>query len=59
MLKGFAEAMKCGVSNVVANPDWPKIEESLNEQLGKAMYGEQSAAQALDAAAAEADKIIR
>jgi multiple sugar transport system substrate-binding protein len=59
VLKGFAEAMKCGVSNVVANPDWPKIEESLNEQLGKAMYGEQSAAQALDAAAAEADKIIR
>ncbi|MEE6308564.1 ABC transporter substrate-binding protein [Plantactinospora veratri] len=59
VLKGFAEAMPCGVSNVVANPDWPKIEEALNEQLAKAMYGEQTADQALDAAAAEAEKIIR
>ncbi|MBQ0904232.1 sugar ABC transporter substrate-binding protein [Micromonospora sp. U21] len=59
VLEGFAAAMKCGVSNVVANPDWPKIEESLNEQLAKAIYGEQTAAQALDAAAAEAEKVIR
>ncbi|MDW5327984.1 ABC transporter substrate-binding protein [Plantactinospora sp. KLBMP9567] len=59
VLEGFAAAMKCGVSNVFANPDWPKIEEALNEQLAKAIYGEQTAAQALDAAAAEAEKIIR
>jgi multiple sugar transport system substrate-binding protein len=59
VLEGFADAMECGVSNVVANPDWPKIEESLNEQLGKAIYGEQTAAAALDAAKAEADKIIK
>ena len=59
VLEGFAKAMECGVSNVVANPDWPKIEESLNEELSKAIYGEQTAAAALDAAAAEAGKIIR
>jgi multiple sugar transport system substrate-binding protein len=59
VLEGFAKAMECGVSNVVANPDWPKIEESLNEELGKAIYGEQTVAAALDGAAAEADKIIR
>jgi multiple sugar transport system substrate-binding protein len=59
VLEGFAAAMECGVSNVVANPDWPQIEERLNDQLAKAMYGEQTAAQALDAAAAEADRIIR
>ena len=59
VLAGFAKAMECGVSNVVANPDWPKIEESLNEELGKAIYGEQPVAAALDTAAAEADKIIR
>ncbi|GIF77944.1 ABC transporter substrate-binding protein [Asanoa siamensis] len=59
VLKGFAEAMPCGVSQVVANPDWPKIEEAINEELGKAIYGEQTAAQALDNAAAEAEKIIR
>ena len=58
ILKGFAEAMPCGVSNVIANPDWPKIEEKLNEQLGKAMYGEQSASAALDNAAGEAKDIL-
>jgi multiple sugar transport system substrate-binding protein len=59
VLEGFAKAMECGVSNVVANPDWPKIEESLNKELGKAIYGEQTVSAALDGAAAEADKIIR
>lgn len=51
--------MKCGVSNVVANPDWPKIEESLNDQLGKAIYGEQTADQAVDAAASDARMILK
>jgi multiple sugar transport system substrate-binding protein len=54
ILKGFADAMACGVSNVIAVPDWGRMEEDLNTELGKAMYGEQSAAEALDAAAEEA-----
>jgi ABC-type glycerol-3-phosphate transport system substrate-binding protein len=54
ILQGFADAMECGVSNVIAVPDWGRMEEKLNEELGKAMYGEQSAAEALDNAAAEA-----
>jgi multiple sugar transport system substrate-binding protein len=58
ILKGFADQMKCGVSNVIASPKWPKIEESLNEQLGKAMYGDQTPAQALDAAASDAKEIL-
>lgn len=57
ILKGFAEAMECGVSNIISDPDWGRIEQALNEQLGKAMYGEQSAADALDAAAEEARRI--
>jgi len=51
ILKGFADAMKCGVSNVIADPNWGRMEESLNKELGKAMYGDQSADAALDAAA--------
>jgi multiple sugar transport system substrate-binding protein len=51
ILQGFADAMECGVSNVIAVPDWVRMEEKLNEELGKAMYGEQTAAEALDAAA--------
>jgi multiple sugar transport system substrate-binding protein len=54
VLKGFADAMACGVSNVIADPEWGRKEEALNEELGKAMYGEQSAADALENAAAEA-----
>jgi multiple sugar transport system substrate-binding protein len=54
VLKGFADAMKCGVSNIISDPDWGRKEEALNEELGKAMYGDQSASDALENAAAEA-----
>jgi multiple sugar transport system substrate-binding protein len=59
ILKGFADAMKCGVSNVIANPKWPKVEERLNEQLGKAMYGDVSVSDALDQAASDASTILK
>ena len=54
VLKGFADAMPCGVSNVIADPEWGRKEEALNEELGKAMYGDESPADALENAAAEA-----
>jgi multiple sugar transport system substrate-binding protein len=58
ILEGFADQMKCGVANVIANPKWPKIEESLNEHLGKAMYGDKSPSEALDEAANDAKEIL-
>jgi multiple sugar transport system substrate-binding protein len=58
ILTGFADQMKCGVANVIANPKWPKIEETLNDHLGKAMYGDEKPDQALDAAASEANDIL-
>ena len=51
ILEGFAEAMECGVSNIIPDPEWGRKEEALNEELGKAMYGEQSAEEALENAA--------
>jgi multiple sugar transport system substrate-binding protein len=57
VLKGFADAMKCG-RPFVKNPNWPRVEEVLSEQLGKAMYGQQTAAQALDAAATEGQELL-
>jgi multiple sugar transport system substrate-binding protein len=51
ILEGFAQAMECGVSNIIVDPEWGRKEEALNEELGKAMYGEQSAAEALENAA--------
>lgn len=59
VLKGFASLMKCGVASTVANPKFPKVEEALNTELGKAMYGDQSAAQALDNAASKGKRILR
>jgi multiple sugar transport system substrate-binding protein len=59
VLAGFADAMDCGVSNVVVHEEWPRIEEALDEELGRAMYGEQTASEALDAAAAEAESLLR
>ena len=58
ILKGFVEAMECGVASRIANPKWPQIEEALNQQLGKAMYGDVTASEALDNAAKEAEEII-
>ena len=49
--------MKCGVASTVSNPKFPRIETILNEELGKAMYGEQSAEEALDNAADQAGPI--
>ena len=57
VMKGFADAMKCG-KPPIANPNWPKVEEQLSLQLGKAMYGDVSPADALDEAASEAEGII-
>jgi multiple sugar transport system substrate-binding protein len=57
VMKGFAEAMKCG-RPPIANPKWPRVEEALSLQLGKAMYDELSPADALDEAASEAEGIL-
>src|SRR3954465_15032470 len=58
ILTGFADQMKCGVANVIAEPKWPRSGESLNGHLGKGMYGDESPDQALDSAASEAKEIL-
>jgi multiple sugar transport system substrate-binding protein len=58
VLKGFIEAMDCGVTSLINNPKWPRVEEMLNEQLGKAIYGEQTGSEAVDAAAQEAEPLL-
>jgi multiple sugar transport system substrate-binding protein len=57
ILKGFADLMKCGVNYNIADKQWPKISEELNTQLGNAMFGKVTPAEALDNAAAEAEKL--
>jgi len=58
VLKGFAELMQCGVASTVANPKFPRIEQQLNIELGKAFYGEQTAEQALANTKDKAEQIL-
>ncbi len=58
VLEGFIELMDCGVASTVSNPKFPRVETILNEELGKAMYGEQSATEALENAAQQAEPIL-
>lgn len=57
-LATFAEVMACGESNTVVNKAWPQIEEALNTQLGAAMYGDTTVAEALENAAAEGQTLL-
>jgi ABC-type glycerol-3-phosphate transport system substrate-binding protein len=58
VLEGFIELMQCGVASTVSNPKFPRIETILNEELGKAMYGEQSAEDAIFNAATQGRAIL-
>jgi multiple sugar transport system substrate-binding protein len=58
VLQGFIDLMSCGVASTVSNPKSPRIETILNEELGKAMYGDQSAEDALNNAADQAEAIL-
>ena len=58
ILEGFAEQMACGVTGGAPNPLYGEVETALNDQLGRAIYGEVDAATALDEAAAEGADIL-
>jgi multiple sugar transport system substrate-binding protein len=58
VLKGFAELMKCGVASTVSQPKFPRIESILNDELGKAIYGDQSASDAVENAAQQGEAIL-
>jgi multiple sugar transport system substrate-binding protein len=57
-LKGFADQMKCAVNETTTNPKWGQASDALNTELGKAIYGDQSAQQALDKAAKKGQKLL-
>lgn len=59
ILEGFAKQMECGVSDAAFdNPKWGEIETALNDNLGKAIYGDLEAADALDEAALEGQDLL-
>ncbi|HEY7042270.1 MAG TPA: sugar ABC transporter substrate-binding protein [Nocardioidaceae bacterium] len=58
VLEGFAKLMDCGVASSVSQPKFPRVEEILNEELGKAIYGDQSGSEAVDNAAQKGQLIL-
>jgi ABC-type glycerol-3-phosphate transport system substrate-binding protein len=57
-LQGFADDMGCAVVSNIEQPKFPEIETVLNEKLGEAMFGEITAAEAVQQAAEEGQQII-
>jgi multiple sugar transport system substrate-binding protein len=59
VLTGFAKDMKdCGIPSGAPNDKYGEVETELNTQLGKAMYGDQTPAQALDNTVAKSKEIF-
>ena len=57
-LEGFAQQMKCAVNDNLTNPKWPQVSDELNTELGKAIFGEQSASEAIQKAAQKGQQIL-
>jgi multiple sugar transport system substrate-binding protein len=57
-LQGFADNMDCAVTSNITQPKWPQIEQTLNENLGKAIYGDISPEQALEQSAQRGQEIL-
>jgi ABC-type glycerol-3-phosphate transport system substrate-binding protein len=57
-LQGFADQMDCAVSDNLSNKNWGEAADALNTELGKAVYGDISADEAIDKAAEKANEIM-
>jgi multiple sugar transport system substrate-binding protein len=57
-LQGFADDMACAHVSTVEQPKYPEIEAALNEELGKAMIGEQTAEEAIKNATEKGEEIL-
>jgi multiple sugar transport system substrate-binding protein len=58
VLGGFADMMKCGINLTFDNDNWGEVDQIVNDKLGRAMYGEMTASEALDQAAQEAQPLL-
>jgi ABC-type glycerol-3-phosphate transport system substrate-binding protein len=57
-LQGFADDMGCAVVSTIEQPKYPEVEAALNEELGKAMIGEQTAEEAIQNATDRGEEIL-
>ncbi len=59
VVEGFAGMMDCAVTSEVVQPRWPEVEQILNEQLARAIYGEIDAATAVQEAAIMGEELLQ
>jgi multiple sugar transport system substrate-binding protein len=58
-LTSFAQQMKCAVNDNLTNPNWAQVQDTLNSELGKAIFGDQSPVDALSKAAQKGQQILQ
>ena len=51
--------MDCAVTDNLTNPKWAQIQDALNTELGKAVFGDETPVQALDKAAAKGNDLLQ
>lgn len=57
-LAGFAQQMNCAVADNLSNKNWGEASDELNKELGKAIYGDVTADEAIDTAAQQAQQLL-
>jgi multiple sugar transport system substrate-binding protein len=59
LLQGFADNMKCGITNQTDNPHWGEVDQGpLSQALANAIYGRKDAATAMNEAQSQAEEIF-
>jgi multiple sugar transport system substrate-binding protein len=60
VMKGSAEAMKCGITNMSENPNWGNVDSGpLSDALAHGIYGKGNIDQELKSAAQKADELLQ
>jgi multiple sugar transport system substrate-binding protein len=57
-LAGFAQQMNCAVADNLSNKNWGEASDELNKELGKAIFGDITADEAIDTAAQQAQQLL-
>jgi multiple sugar transport system substrate-binding protein len=57
-LKGVVDNMKCAVTDNITNPKWGQVDQLVNQELGKAIFGDQTGAEAVKSAGEQGNKIL-
>ena len=59
VLAGFADNMKCGITDLSQNPNWGKVDAGpLSDALAQGIYGKEDVGKAFDSSASQANDML-